>query len=58
MSTNGKADTTILVVDDVAASRYALGAVLRRDGHRVILAASAQEALAELDALHRAGALP
>ncbi|MBM7169375.1 fused response regulator/phosphatase [Streptomyces sp. G44] len=58
MSTNGKADTTILVVDDVAASRYALGAVLRRDGHRVILAASAREALAELDACHRAGTLP
>ncbi|MGA4848472.1 SpoIIE family protein phosphatase [Streptomyces sp. G5(2025)] len=58
MSTNGKADTTILVVDDVAASRYALGAVLRRDGHRVILAASAREALAELDACGRAGELP
>lgn len=58
MSANGKADTTILVVDDVAASRYALGAVLRRDGHRVILVASAAEALAELDARHRMGELP
>ncbi|WP_399924565.1 SpoIIE family protein phosphatase [Streptomyces kanamyceticus] len=58
MSANGKADTTILVVDDVPASRYALGAVLRRDGHRVILVASAAEALAELDARHRMGELP
>ncbi|MGV9879920.1 SpoIIE family protein phosphatase [Streptomyces sp. NPDC003006] len=58
MSTNGKAGTTVLVVDDVAASRYALGAVLRRDGHRVILVASAGEALSELEARHRAGALP
>ncbi|MEU1133484.1 fused response regulator/phosphatase [Streptomyces sp. NPDC005900] len=58
MRANGKADTTILVVDDVAASRYALGAVLRRDGHRVILAATAGEALAELEARHRAGELP
>ncbi|MFE0175866.1 SpoIIE family protein phosphatase [Streptomyces sp. NPDC059002] len=58
MSVNGKADTTILVVDDVAASRYALGAVLRRDGHRVVLAASAGEALIELDVRQRAGELP
>ncbi|MGW0532898.1 SpoIIE family protein phosphatase [Streptomyces sp. NPDC003032] len=58
MSSNGKAGTTVLVVDDVAASRYALGAVLRRDGHRVILVASAGEALSELEARHRAGALP
>ncbi|MEU1115069.1 MULTISPECIES: fused response regulator/phosphatase [unclassified Streptomyces] len=58
MSVNGKAGTTILVVDDVAASRYALGAVLRRDGHRVVLAASAGEALVELDARRRAGHLP
>ncbi|MFF3641938.1 SpoIIE family protein phosphatase [Streptomyces sp. NPDC002564] len=48
----------ILVVDDVAASRYALGAVLRRDGHRVVLAASAGEALIELDRRRRAGELP
>ncbi|MEU7579188.1 fused response regulator/phosphatase [Streptomyces sp. NPDC041068] len=58
MSANGKADTTILVVDDVAASRYALGAVLRRDGHRVVLVASAGEALVELDVRQRAGELP
>ncbi|ATL27238.1 putative regulatory protein [Streptomyces formicae] len=58
MSVNGKADTMILVVDDVAASRYALGAVLRRDGHRVVLVASAGEALVELDVRQRAGELP
>ncbi|MFD0414605.1 SpoIIE family protein phosphatase [Streptomyces sp. NPDC127108] len=50
--------TTVLVVDDVAASRYALGAVLRRAGHRVVLAASAGEALTELDVRLRAGELP
>ncbi|MEV5976084.1 fused response regulator/phosphatase [Streptomyces sp. NPDC052114] len=58
MSANGKAATTILVVDDVAASRYALGAVLRRDGHRVVLVASAGEALVELDVRGRSGELP
>ncbi|WP_447037014.1 SpoIIE family protein phosphatase [Streptomyces sp. DSM 118878] len=58
MNANGKADTTVLVVDDVAASRYALGAVLRRDGHDVVLVASAGEALVELDVRRRAGALP
>ncbi|MEU6989108.1 fused response regulator/phosphatase [Streptomyces sp. NPDC046465] len=58
MSVHGKAGTTILVVDDVAASRYALGAVLRRDGHRVVLAATASEALIELDVRGRAGLLP
>lgn len=50
--------STVLVVDDVAASRYALSAVLRRDGHRVLLAASAGEALVELDVRMRAGDLP
>ncbi|WJV49174.1 fused response regulator/phosphatase [Streptomyces flavofungini] len=50
--------TTVLVVDDVAANRYALGAVLRRAGHRVVLAASAGEALSELDVRLRAGELP
>ncbi|MEV0317948.1 fused response regulator/phosphatase [Streptomyces sp. NPDC050658] len=50
--------STILVVDDVAASRYALSAVLRRAGHRVVLAATACEALAELDNRRRAGDLP
>ncbi|WP_030687279.1 fused response regulator/phosphatase [Streptomyces sp. NRRL B-1347] len=50
--------TTVLVVDDVPASRYALGAVLRRAGHRVLLAGSAAEALLALDARLRAGELP
>ncbi|MEU6821292.1 fused response regulator/phosphatase [Streptomyces atriruber] len=58
MSAKARAGTTILVVDDVAASRYALGAVLRRDGHRVVLAASAGDALIELDVRRRAGRLP
>ncbi|MEV0123513.1 SpoIIE family protein phosphatase [Streptomyces sp. NPDC050703] len=58
MNANGKADTIVLVVDDVAASRYALGAVLRRDGHEVVLVASAAEALAELDERGRTGTLP
>nr|WP_275579394.1 fused response regulator/phosphatase [Streptomyces aureoverticillatus] len=47
-----------MVVDDVPANRYALGAVLRRAGHRVVLAASAGEALIELDVRLRAGELP
>ncbi len=51
-------DTTVLVVDDVPASRYALGAMLRRAGHQVVPAGSAGEALIELDTLQRAGALP
>ncbi|MFF1697157.1 SpoIIE family protein phosphatase [Streptomyces sp. NPDC058257] len=50
--------STVLVVDDVPASRYALSAVLRRAGHRVLLAASASEALIELDVRMRAGDLP
>lgn len=61
MSVKGKAVSrvsTVLVVDDVPASRYALSAVLRRDGHRVLLAASAGEALIELDVRLRAGDLP
>ncbi|MFD4632731.1 SpoIIE family protein phosphatase [Streptomyces sp. NPDC058284] len=58
MSVNDKAGITVLVVDDVAAGRYALGAVLRRDGHRVVLVASAREALIELDARRRTGQLP
>ncbi|MGB8942039.1 MAG: response regulator, partial [Streptomyces sp.] len=61
MSDKGKAVSTVstvLVVDDVPASRYALSAVLRRDGHRVLLAASASEALIELDVRMRAGDLP
>ncbi|GAA3081823.1 hypothetical protein GCM10010449_02260 [Streptomyces rectiviolaceus] len=61
VSVKGKAvsrASTVLVVDDVPASRYALSAVLRRDGHRVLLAASASEALIELDVRMRAGDLP
>ncbi len=51
--------TTVMVVDDVAANRYAMGAVLRRAGHRVVPVASGGEALIELDArLHDGGALP
>ncbi|MEB8342705.1 response regulator, partial [Streptomyces endophyticus] len=49
---------TVLVVDDSAASRYALGAVLSRAGHVVIPVGSAGEALVELDVRLRAGALP
>ncbi|MFI6943123.1 SpoIIE family protein phosphatase [Streptomyces sp. NPDC050418] len=51
-------NTTVLVVDDAAAGRYAIGAALRRAGHHVVPAASAGEALIELDTLQRAGALP
>ncbi|MBC9712391.1 SpoIIE family protein phosphatase [Streptomyces sp. TRM66268-LWL] len=51
-------DSTVLVVDDAPASRYAIGAVLRRAGHQVVPVASAGEALIELDTLQRAGALP
>ncbi|MFH8792961.1 SpoIIE family protein phosphatase [Streptomyces sp. NPDC017941] len=54
----GSGVTTVLVVDDVPASRYALGAVLRRAGHRVVLAASAAEALGEIEARLREGRLP
>ncbi|WDF37586.1 fused response regulator/phosphatase [Streptomyces sp. T12] len=49
---------TVMVVDDVSASRYAMGAVLRRAGHDVVPVASAGEALSELDVRLRAGALP
>lgn len=52
------ADTTVLVVDDAAAGRYAMGAVLRRAGHGVVPVASAGEALAELDLRLRTGTLP
>ncbi|WP_159051207.1 response regulator, partial [Streptomyces scabiei] len=51
-------DTTVLVVDDAAAGRYAMGAVLRRAGHGVVPVASAGEALAELDLRLRTGTLP
>ncbi|GAA5000949.1 fused response regulator/phosphatase [Streptomyces siamensis] len=50
--------STVMVVDDIAASRYALGAVLTRAGHRVVPVASAAEALVELDVRLRAGVLP
>ncbi|MFD3381197.1 MULTISPECIES: SpoIIE family protein phosphatase [unclassified Streptomyces] len=50
--------TTVLIVDDMPASRYALGAVLRRAGHRVVPVATASEALVELDVRLRAGSLP
>ncbi|MFD3500511.1 SpoIIE family protein phosphatase [Streptomyces sp. NPDC058676] len=59
MDVNGKrTDTTVLVVDDVAASRYAMGAMLRRAGHRVVPVASGSEALVELDVRMRKGTLP
>lgn len=48
----------MLVVDDVDANRYAMGAVLRRAGHRVLPASSAGEALVKLDTGLRSGALP
>ncbi|MEU9008446.1 fused response regulator/phosphatase [Streptomyces sp. NPDC048479] len=49
---------TVLVVDDLEANRYAMGAVLRRAGHRVVSTASAGDALIELDTRLRSGALP
>ncbi|MFJ9905284.1 SpoIIE family protein phosphatase [Streptomyces sp. NPDC101152] len=59
MDVNGKVtDTTVLVVDDVAASRYAMGTVLRRAGHRVVAVASGAEALDEVDVRLRKGTLP
>ena len=59
MDVNGKlTDTTVLVVDDVAASRYAMGTVLRRAGHQVVPVASGNEALVELDVRLRKGILP
>jgi serine phosphatase RsbU (regulator of sigma subunit)/CheY-like chemotaxis protein len=59
MDVNGKrTETTVLVVDDVAANRYAMGAVLRRAGHQVVQAASGCEALVELDVRLRKGTLP
>lgn len=51
-------DTTVMVVDDVATSRFAMGAVLRRAGHDVVPVASAGEALSELDQRLGAGSLP
>ncbi|MBD0747007.1 fused response regulator/phosphatase [Streptomyces sp. CBMA152] len=51
-------DTTVLVVDDIDANRYAMGAVLRRAGHRVVPLATASATLVELDLRVRSGALP
>jgi DNA-binding NtrC family response regulator len=42
---NSKALLTILVVDDEALLRWSLAEVLRRSGHTVVEATSAQEAL-------------
>lgn len=60
MDVNGKrtTETTVLVVDDVAASRYAMSAVLRRAGYQVVPVATGCEALVELDVRLRKGALP
>lgn len=59
MDVNGKrTDSTVLVVDDVAASRFAMGALLRRAGHEVVQAATGREALVELDVRLRKGTLP
>ncbi|WP_338695886.1 fused response regulator/phosphatase [Streptomyces sp. Q6] len=60
IATGSPADrsSTVLVVDDTPANRYAMGAVLSRAGHRVVPVASAGEALVELDLRMRAGALP
>jgi serine phosphatase RsbU (regulator of sigma subunit)/CheY-like chemotaxis protein len=59
MDVNGKrTDATVLVVDDVAASRYAMAAALRRAGHQVVSVATGHAALAELDVRLRRGALP
>ncbi|MGI5454212.1 SpoIIE family protein phosphatase [Streptomyces sp. CA-249302] len=59
MDVNGKlTDTTVLVVDDAGASRYAMDTLLRRAGHKVVPVASAGEALVELDERLRKGTLP
>ncbi|MFE4969717.1 SpoIIE family protein phosphatase [Streptomyces sp. NPDC056660] len=59
MDVNGKlTDTTVLIVDDEAASRYAMGTVLRRAGHEVVAVGRGQEALSELDVRLRKGRLP
>ncbi|OAR25516.1 protein phosphatase [Streptomyces sp. ERV7] len=55
---NPSHDTTVLVVDDIDANRYAMGAVLRRAGHRVVPLATASAALVELDSRVRNGLLP
>ncbi|MFF0088850.1 SpoIIE family protein phosphatase [Streptomyces canus] len=50
--------TTVMVVDDAEASRYAMGTVLSRAGHCVVPVATGGEALAELDTRLRKGTLP
>ncbi|MEU1410294.1 SpoIIE family protein phosphatase [Streptomyces sp. NPDC049097] len=55
---DNQTESTVMVVDDVHASRYALGAVLRRAGHGVVPVASGGEALTELDLRLRRGTLP
>ncbi|MFF4268360.1 SpoIIE family protein phosphatase [Streptomyces sp. NPDC001536] len=50
--------TTVMVVDDTEASRYAMGTLLSRAGHRVVPVATGREALAELDVRLRKGTLP
>ncbi|MFF1682050.1 SpoIIE family protein phosphatase [Streptomyces sp. NPDC058256] len=59
MDVNGKrTGTTVMVVDDVQVSRYAVGTVLSRAGHRVVPVATGREALAELDVRVLKGTLP
>ncbi|MFD5630311.1 SpoIIE family protein phosphatase [Streptomyces sp. NPDC127072] len=59
MDVNGKrTETTVLVVDDVAASRYAMGALLRRAGYQVVSVSGGHDALEELDVRLRKGTLP
>ncbi|MFG2962331.1 MULTISPECIES: SpoIIE family protein phosphatase [unclassified Streptomyces] len=59
MDVNGKlTDTTVLVVDDEPASRYAIGTALRRAGHEVVAVGGGAEALSELDVRLRKGRLP
>ncbi|MFL1903540.1 SpoIIE family protein phosphatase [Streptomyces tauricus] len=53
-----RTDATVLLVDDTAAGRYAMGALLRRAGHQVVPAATGNAALAELDSRLRRGTLP
>lgn len=55
---SGADGATVLVVGDLEANRYAMGAVLRRAGHRVVTTACAGDALIELDTRLRSGALP
>lgn len=59
MDVNGKlTDATVLVVDATAASRYAIGTVLRRAGHEVVAVTGGRQALSELDVRRRKGNLP